>query len=122
MVAYAEKGIIYAKHDGDCEITISCENIKVVCYVEVKAPLTAFDISPTEMRIKKGDVAQFKITQYPTNALPEKYVSRAYPEGIVNLDINGRMIQGVSAGTAFVQIRTDDGKLSKNMRVTVIEK
>lgn len=122
LVAYAEKGIIYAKHDGDCEITISCENIKVVCYVEVKAPLTSFDISPTEMRIKKGDVAQFKITQHPANTLPEKYVSRAYPEGIVNVDINGRMIQGVSAGSAFVQIRTDDGKLSKNMRVTVIEK
>ncbi len=122
LVAYAEKGIIYAKHDGDCEISISCENIKIVCYVEVKAPLASFDIAPTEMQIKKGEVAHFKITQYPSNALPEKYVSRAYPEGIVNVDINGRMIQGVSAGTAFVQIRTDDGKLSKNIRVTVIDK
>lgn len=121
LIAYAEKSIVYAKHDGNCEITISCENIKVVCCVEVKAQMASFDISPKEIRIKKGDVAQFKITQHPANAFPEKYVSRTYPEGIVNVDINGRMLQGVSVGTAFVQIRTNDGKLSKHMRVTVID-
>ena len=121
LVAYAENGIIYTKYDGECEITISCENIYAFCHVEVKAPLTSFDVSPIEMQIKKGDVTHFRITQCPANSLPEKYVSRAYPEGIVDIDINGRMLHGISAGTAFVQIKTDDGKLSKNMRVTVID-
>ena len=121
LVAYAEKGLVYAKHDGNCEITISCDNIHLVCNVEVRASLMSFDVIPSEITMKKGSVAQFKIIQHPSNSVPERYLARAYPEGIVQIDVNSRTIQGVSSGAAFVQVKTEDGKLFRSIRVTIID-
>jgi len=122
LVAYADKDIVYAKHSGVCTITLSCDNISVDCNVEVCPQMTSFSITPSEMKLILGNVEHFKLEQYPKSSILEQYSVKTYPEGIVNVDIDSRMIHALTVGGTIVDIVSADGQIKKSIRVTVIDK
>ena len=121
LVAYGEKETIYAKHSGVCSITLSCEQVNIECCVEVRPPMTSFTIEPSEIKLPLGAVEQLKLQQYPSTSFPERYEVKTYPEGIVEVDINSRMIRGLALGGSIVEISTSNGRIKKTIRVTVYE-
>ena len=124
-VASVSNGTVTAKAQGTAEITATSEDggFKSVCLVNVTAPdakAEGVQLDKHSLSIPAGGAASLNVTFIPIYASNQNVTWSSDNTAVVLVDKNGK-ITAISAGSANVTVKSEDGGFTDTCSVTVNE-
>lgn len=124
-VASVSNGTVTAKAQGTAEITATSEDggFKSVCLVNVTAPdakAEGVQLDKHTLSIAAGGAASLNVTFIPIYASNQNVTWSSDNTAVVSVDKNGK-ITAISAGSANVTVKSEDGGFTDTCSVTVNE-
>lgn len=124
-VASVSNGTVTAKAQGTAEITATSEDggFKSVCLVNVTAPnakAEGVQVDKHTLSIPAGGAASLNVTFIPIYASNQNVTWSSDNTAVVSVDKNGK-ITAISAGSANVTVKSEDGGFTDTCSVTVNE-
>ena len=117
-------GVITAVSAGTVTITVKTEDggFTATCTVTVskkEIPVTGFSLDKTEAALSQGDTLKLTATITPADADNKNVIWTSSDEKVATVTTDG-VITAVSAGTALVTVKTEDGNFTASCTVTVV--
>ena len=117
-------GTITAVSAGTATITVKTEDggFTATCTVTVskkKIPVTGVSLDKTEAALSQGDTLKLTATITPADADNKNVIWTSSDEKVATVTVDGT-ITAVSAGTALVTVKTEDGNFTASCTVTVV--
>jgi len=122
VVSVNNDGELYGLKEGEAEITLTI-NEKFIGKIKVKVGTRMQDIkidSSSNLTMKIGDTSQIKTTIIPSNTSNKKLTYKS-SNGSVTVSDTG-LIKAIKSGKAVVTVSSPDGKINKNINVTVLQR
>lgn len=116
-------GVVSPLGVGSCTITVTTIDggKTAACSVTVNPAtiaVTGVSISPENLSLDEGQNATLSATVNPSNASNKTVTWSTSNSSIATVDANGKVV-AISAGTATITVRTNDGGYTSNCNVTV---
>lgn len=123
VIQVDSEGNVYAINPGKATITVKAKenNVSSQINLEVIALVTDMELNVTELTLQIGDSFIINPIIYPENASNKNVTYEVEDSNILQVNIDGK-ITALSAGKTVVIVTTEDGNISKQISVTVIEK
>ena len=115
---------VTARKAGNVTITVTTDDLRKTaeCRVTVvDRRVTGVTVSPENLTLNVGDVANLTATVEPANAKNKNVSWSSSAPGIAAVDQNGN-VTAVKAGTAVITVTTEEGKYKATSVVTVEDK
>ncbi len=125
-VASVAGGVVTAHKAGTATITVTTQdgNKTATCAITVNPTtpttvrVTGVELDKTSASIKVNQTVQLTATVKPADASNRAVIWQSGNTAVATVDNNG-LVTAVSAGTATVTVKTDDGNFTKTCTVTV---
>ncbi len=120
-VVTVENGEIRAAAPGSAVVTAQVGDQEASCTVKVLAgaPVAGVCMEETSIRISMGESRQLAVSVLPANAADKNVTWETSDKEVAVVSADGT-VQGISAGTAFITVRSTDGNKSALCQVTVL--
>ena len=122
IATVSKKGVVTAKKNGTCRITIYAKDDKTIrtsTKIYVGALIKKIKLSDTKVTITDGNYYMLKTTITPSNAVVTSLNYRSSNTNIAKVSSKGK-ITAVKPGTCTITVKTRDGSdLSRICTVTV---
>ena len=121
-VVRAENGEITAVAAGTAVVTAKIGDKEASCTVKVLAGASVAGVcmEETSIRIPIGESRQLAVTVLPVNAANKNVSFETSDKAVAAVGKDGT-VQGVSVGTAYITVRSEDGNKSALCQVTVCQ-
>ncbi|MEG0826489.1 MAG: Ig-like domain-containing protein, partial [Bacilli bacterium] len=121
LVRYHEGQLVDVETTNNSNGTISATSNKfsdfVLLYKDINIPVSGILVNETDLLLDIGSTEIVNVTINPSNAENKRYSSISNDATIAT--INGNSITAVGIGTTKITFTTEDGRYSKEIRITV---
>lgn len=121
-VASVNRGIVTALKEGKTTITASAGGKTSTCAVTVSAkvyPVTGVTLDKTSVTMTEGDELTLTATIKPDNATNKNLTWSSSNSSVASV-VDGK-VKALKAGFATVSVKTEDGGMTANCDITVVE-
>ena len=121
-VVTVENGEITAVAAGTAVVTAQIGEQEAFCTVRVLAGASVAGVcmEETSIRLPVGESKQLAVSVLPTNAANKNVTWETSDQEVAVVSADGT-VRGVSVGTAFITVRSEDGNKSALCQVTVLQ-
>lgn len=121
IVATVTNGVVKALSPGEADIVLTInDNVSASIKVSVNIPVTSIELENNlKSIIKVGEIFNLKAKAYPNNATNKKIVYESKTPSVINVSQSGA-VTGLSHGDGIVLIKSDDGLVTKEIRISVL--
>lgn len=123
VIQVDSEGNVYAIGAGKSIITVKAKenNVSTQIELEVIAPVTDMELSVTDLTLQIGENFIINPIIYPEDANNKNVTYYVKDTNILKVDAHGK-ITALNVGKTIIIVTTEDGNISKQVAVSVIEK
>ena len=123
VVSVDSEGNILGIKSGSATITVKAKEnyISAKIDVQVNTPVSDMQVNAEEIMLQVGDSFLIKPIILPTDASNQNVIYESEDENIVKVDSSGT-ITAIKEGSSKVIAKTEEGNISKEIKVTVVSR
>ncbi len=121
-VIRVEDGALSAVAAGTAVVTVQIGEREASCIVRVLsgAPVAGVCMEETSIRLPVGESSRLAVSVLPADAVNQKVTFETSDKTVAVVGADGT-VRGISVGTAFITVRSEDGNKSALCQVTVTQ-